>query len=197
MHLTRLFPAAAAAVALTLTATGCKDSTGTTITLTPTEAAELSGEIGQALSGGGIALNQISVIEPPMLAFGSSGPAGPITVTVNCVGGGTVGVSGSTTGTSSSATFDVTETFNACKTAHFNVGGSLHLTGNFSSSQSTFTFQETVKGSLSVQHLTDGRSGNCGIDFTVNGSINQSTGAVTVSASGNVCGINASTVVTR
>ncbi len=199
MRLTRPCPAVAAILALVLSANACGNPTGNTITLTQAEVSEVFAEMSAALSsGGGINLSRTTqagpVLQPAPIV--SSAAAGDINATVSCTGGGSVNVAGTVNGAgTSSASFDLTESFNSCKTTHFTVGGSLRYTGSISTSPTSLTFQETTKGDLSVSH-TDGRSGNCHIDFSVNGSFNSGTGTGTVTASGTICGVEANAIVT-
>lgn len=122
----------------------------------------------------------------------SNATTSTINVTADCEGGGTVSIAGSGTDNTTSATFDITESFANCKTDPFTIGGSLHYFGTLTNpNDSTFTLQASMKGGIDVSH-TDGRSGRCNIDFTIN--LSSSGDAFDVSANGTICGRSASGV---
>lgn len=111
-----------------------------------------------------------------------------ISQTNNCNNGGSVAVSGTDNVTSSTDNFDITTSFNGCKTPHFTVGGSLEFKGSATDNGSTFSLSLTVNGTLDV-NTSDGRSGSCPINFTVSGDQNS------VTASGTICGVSANGTV--
>src|SRR5262245_7364603 len=134
MRIRRLIHTLGATLGAALAVSSCGSGVNeTTITMSQAEVAELFSEIGNGLSGGGInasrsSLPQASLMPPGAMASPTS-PEASIDVTVNCGAGGNVHVTGSSSGSESSANFDVKETFNSCKTAHFTVGGSITLKG--------------------------------------------------------------------
>jgi hypothetical protein len=196
MRFTRVVPLAGAVLGVAFGATACGSSTGAnTITMTQAEVAEVFTEMSDALSGTGVSLSQMPAgAFVPRAAGAVSNTAESINVSADCSSGGTVGVSGSVnpSGTTG-ASFNLTETASSCQTTHFTVGGSVTINGSVTVSQSSTSFNETVKGSFTVTRLSDGSSGNCAIDFTVNGSFSNASSSVT--ASGTICGVNASAVV--
>jgi hypothetical protein len=198
MRLSRAFPLGAAVAALAVGASGCGSSTGpNTVTMTQAEVAEVFAEMSDALSGTGISLDRMptGTFAPARAANASAGTAETINVSASCSGGGTVGVSGSVNASGTTgASFDLTETASSCETVHFTVGGSVKISGSVTLTSSTTSFNENVKGSFSITRKSDGTTGNCAIDFTVNGSFGDASSSVT--ASGTICGVNASAVVT-
>jgi hypothetical protein len=177
---------AAFAALLTLS---CSDSTGPTIALTDEEVGQLFVVIS-SLSGG---VDGGGLLPPPMRPAGApNGTTSTVTLTSDCEGGGTVSLSGTATENTTSASFDITESFATCTSDPFTIAGSLRYTGNITApNDSTFTLNATMKGGIDVTH-TDGRSGRCPINFTMTLSINGQE--INVNSSGTICGRNASAV---
>ena len=199
MRFTRLLPLSAAGLAVVVGATACGDSIGAnTVTMTQAEVAEVFAEMSDALSGTGVSLSQMpaGALVPARAAGSITGSAETINVSADCSGGGTVGVSGSVNPSGSTgASFNLTETATSCETTHFTVDGSVKISGSVTVSQSSTSFNENIKGSFTVLRKSDGTSGNCAIDFTVDGSFSDASSSVT--ASGTICGVNASAVITN
>ena len=197
MRLTRVVPVAAAIGGVVLSASACGSSTGAnTITLTSAEVTEVFTELASALGGTGVTLDQTrgGMFLPARADMANTATATTISVTANCSGGGgTVGVSGSVTPSSSGASFTLTESLNACQTTNFRVGGSINLNGSASSTQTSSSFNETVTGSLDITRKSDGQHGTCAINFSLNGTVS-STGT-SVTASGTICEVNANGIV--
>jgi hypothetical protein len=195
MRFTRTLPLGAAAVALVVGASACGSSTGAnTVTMTQAEVAEVFAEMSDALSGTGVSLSQMPAGAFVPRAARATSASQPIDVSASCSGGGTVGVSGSVNSNGTTgASFDLTETATSCETTHFTVGGSVKITGSVTVSQSSTSFNEDIKGSFTITRKSDGTSGNCAIDFSVNGSFGDTS---SVAVTGTICGVNASTVVT-
>ncbi len=192
MRITRFAPV----LGLALVAAACSSDKGpttpaTTITMTDAEVTQLFTEVGSVFDSlSGIVLNRtanvpngplMSIVPGPNFsALGNISGSGP------CPAGGTASVSGNAGGTAPTMTFDVTATFSGCKTTNFTVGGSFRETGSINTS--TFAGSVTVTGSLSVS-TTDGRSGSCGMNFTVTFT------SMSATATGTICGRNASGTV--
>jgi hypothetical protein len=198
MRFGKLVPFSALALAFTVGA--CGDSTGSgsnTITMTNAESLELWAEIGNALSGADFSASRAGGPSLSRAFVPSFNKQVSINATVNCTtggsGGGSVSVSGTADATATGETFNITETFNACKTTHFTLGGSVDYSGSVTSSASSFNFSLTVKGDISVS-ATDGRSGNCNMNFTVTES--GTLQAPTITVSGTICGVQANAVIT-
>lgn len=194
MRAIRVIPTAV--LLLGLSAAACKnDTTGPSISLSQAEVSQLFSEVSDAMS---------SVTMGFIVTQSGGGPAmslrpGPglstmpgVSATVNCPSGGSVSASGNFSGTTTVG-FDVTFSFSSCKTTNFTVGGSLRFFGSASETQTTISLTETVRGTLNV-NASNGRSGSCAIDFTI--TVSGSPANPTITASGMVCGINASGTVT-
>jgi hypothetical protein len=170
-------------------ACGSKDSTGPSISLSQGEVFVLAGELGDVISA--VTLVSARTSGGPLLSL-VPGPnfrtEGPISQTVNCPMSGTATASGTFGSTTTTETADMTFAFNACKTSHYLTGGSVRVTGNAASTPTTLSIHGTFAGTLTVT-ASDARSGNCQMDFTVNGSATQ-TSNLTYTASGNACGVN-------
>ena len=198
MRVTRIVPLAGAVLGVAFGATACGSPTGAnTITLTQAEVAEVFAEMSAPLDSTGAFLSQMpaGAFVPARAAGSITNAASSIDVSADCSAGGTVSVSGSANPTTSGASFDLTETATSCQTAHFTVGGSVKVTGSVTLGQSSSSFDENIKGSFTITRLSDNTSGNCAIDFSVNGSFSGTSSSVT--AQGTICGGNASTVVTN
>lgn len=196
MRLLRPLPLVAAVLGVAVGASGCGSSTApNTVTMTQAEVTEVFTEMANALSQTGVTFDRMpaGVVG---IARAASNAQASISVTANCALGGTVGVSGSANPTNTGASFNVTETANACQTQHFTVGGSITINGSASTTNSAATFNETAKGSFDVTRKSDGSSGTCAIDFSVDGNVSLTGGTSTVTAQGTICGVNASAVVT-
>src|SRR5438128_2424611 len=158
MRLSRIV--SGASLALAFAVAGCGDSTGSgtnSITMSNAEVLEMYAEINAALAGanfsasktaGGVSLSRVFLPELDK--------AVSISATVQCTPSGSVGVSGSSDESTTGGSFDITETFTACKTTHFTLGGSLNYAGNVAATSSSFTFNLTIKGDVSVS-ASDGR----------------------------------------
>jgi hypothetical protein len=197
MRFARPLPLVAAVLGVAFGASGCGNSTApNTVTMTQAEVSELFTEMTSALSGTGLSLSRMPAgVAGPARA--ASNAEESISITADCGLGGTVGVSGSVNPSNSGASFNVTETASACQTEHFTVGGSITINGSAATTSSAATFNETIKGSFDVTRKSDGTSGTCAVDFSVNGNVSLTGGSSTVTASGTICGINASAVVTN
>lgn len=188
---TRCTFAALAVAAMSLA--GCGSSTEpATITMSPSDVALMLSELDSAFAGAvsftrmgpstpGGAPRFVRVPSTGASTFLSKPSLSTFSETNNCNSGGSVTVAGTDNVTSSTDNFDLTTSFNACKTPHFTVGGSLEFKGNSTSNGSTFSFSLSVNGSLTV-NTSDGRSGSCPISFTASGDQNSAT------VSGTVCG---------
>lgn len=181
---------------------GCSDdgvqAPASTTTLTQAQAEALAEEIGSGL--GGIAgLNKLNA------RFQSVTEA--ITFTENCPGGGTISVSGNSSGSASgnggSATFSTTETYSSCvinveNSQPMTVNGSLTHSGSFSGSaqsQDSFNlnFNTGLVGTLAV--TGDGvTAGNCGIGVAFTGTFNQD--GYNFNASGSICTVEVNKTLT-
>jgi hypothetical protein len=167
-----------------LASVSCSDSTAPSIALTDQEVAQLFMEISEAMgdpTGAGRAPNGAFALTTTTMS-----------TTVECLGGGTVGLNGTMVENTTTFTLDVTETFNACRTETFTIGGSLRLIATINApDEETLTLHETLKGTLTVTH-EDGRTGSCALDVTVDLSVSGEN--VTATASGTICGRSAEVV---
>lgn len=115
--------------------------------------------------------------------------------TVDCSGGGSVGISGtiSVSGQGESISLNWTMTHNSCtETAPsdgsswtFNGDPSVTLALTGSGGENNFSYQGSQQGGIAWS--SGGRSGSCGIDVQYNMS-GSAQGSVSVSVSGTVCG---------
>jgi hypothetical protein len=168
-----------------LATTACSDSTAPVIQLTDDEVALLFAELGEALG------------EPPTTTAGSGNQASlttsTVSATLDCVNGGTVSVNGSSTQDTNVLSMDFTEVFHACETETFTIGGSLRFTATLTTlNDSSRTLNQALKGTITATH-SDGRSGSCLIDMTLD--LSESGDTFNLSASGTICGRNADVVV--
>ncbi len=198
MRPSRFAPLIAVAV-LAVNSGACSKSSSTApaITLSQTEVGQLFLEIDSVLTAmGGPALSQTANLKASPLLSLVPGPSfnvmSPISGSASCPAGGTASMSGSASSTTTSESFDITATFNSCKTSSYTVGGSFRETGNASFTSTTISGTISVNGSLSV-NASGGRSGTCAIGFTV--TVSGSLTAPTVTATGTICGVNATGVV--
>jgi hypothetical protein len=188
------FAAVLGLTGLSMTAGACSksDTTAPAISLSQTEVSTLFTEVGAVFdSMSGLTFSRSGNRSGGPLMSMVPGPnfnaMGSINGSANCPNGGSASASGSAGTTGTTETFDVTATFNNCKTAHYTIGGSFRENGSVNST--TLVGSVTLSGSLSVT-AADGRHGNCGINFTVTFTSTSAT------ASGSVCGLNASGTVT-
>lgn len=180
-------------VVLSLAVGACSKSatTAPAIALSQAEVGTLFTEIGAVMdSMSGLSFSRTANLSGSPLMSVVPGPSfsamGPISGSANCPNGGSASASGSVSSTTSTETFDVTATFNGCKTAHYTVGGSFRENGSVNAT--TFAGSVTVSGNLSVT-AADGRSGSCAMNFTVTFS------STTATATGSICGVSASGTV--
>jgi hypothetical protein len=116
---------------------------------------------------------------------------GPVNASAACPGGGSISAAGSLSATSTTVTLDATYTFDSCKSAHYTVSGPLRVQGSATSTGTQLSMQASFKGTVAVS-TSDGRSGNCGVDFTVSTTVGQGTANPTYTISGSACGVNVS-----
>jgi hypothetical protein len=156
-------------------ALGCghEGPTGPTISLSQAEVVTLADEVGD--------LMPTPLVDAP----------GPINATAACPGGGNISAAGSVGATNTTVTLDMTYTFTSCKSAHYTVSGPLRVRGSASSTATELSLQARFTGTVAVG-TSDGRSGNCGVDFTVSTTVGQSTANPTYTISGSACGVNVS-----
>lgn len=189
----RVIPTTVLALGLSLTA--CKsDSTGPSVSLSQAEVSQLFTEVSSALSSVNIGFIVSQNAGGPALSLRPGPDLSPmpgVSATVSCPGGGSASATGSFSGTTT-VSFDVTFGFSACKTTNFTVGGSLRFFGSASSTATSLSLSETVQGTLTV-NASGGRSGSCAVNFTV--TVSGPLATPTVTATGTVCGVNASGTV--
>ena len=182
--------AVTAVLAVSLGAGACasKDVTGPAITLTVEEVYQLADELGTVMS----TYNTTASLRAMASALRAAGPVRaaaasvPFKASAACVGGGTTSVSGGYDEGATTASANATFSYSGCKTAHFTTDGSFSGLGTLTASQTLVTAHATFSGSLRVA-TSDGRSGSCPIDVTVDVTMAQ-TGATTYVISGSACG---------
>jgi hypothetical protein len=190
MQAARMSAAAAlVAVGAAVAACGSKDATGPAISLSLEEVRGLASELSGAMNAmnvnfrtGGSSV--FSIVPGPSFSV-----TGQINTTVSCPGGGTASAAGTSGGTTT-LTADVTLTYTNCKTAHYLTNGSVHATGNGTTTATSASGQSTAQGTLKVT-ASDGRSGTCAIDLSASASMTQ-TSQPTYTVSGSACGANVS-----
>ncbi len=173
MHLRRLIPFV---TALTISLGACSGD-GPQIELSDAEISQLFEELFAMFDEFEIPFAHSSGMVPMFAVAGTP----PISETAPCPEDGSMSFSGNYTETDTELDFDVTNSFNSCKTENFTVGGSLRWRGNIQETQTTFSASMTIKGTLSVSHV-DGRTGNCTWDVSF------SMSGFNFSQSGKVCG---------
>ena len=106
--------------------------------------------------------------------------------TYHCPSGGTIVVTGSYTGTASSATVVIVETINSCADNGFTMNGNPNVTvdDTLTTSGNIITDVMTMTGGFTVG------SNSCSINVTVNATVNDETYAVSGNMSGSVCGMS-------
>ena len=176
-------------LALSLPAGACsKDVTGPTISLSRAEVVLLATDLFDLQNATPTSLRAgssaaFSIVRGPRFLVNL-----PVDVTVTCPGTGTASTTGNVDSTSTTLNVDLTLTFNACKTTHFTTGGSFRVTGAATVTQTAFSLQATLAGTLSVK-AADGRSGACGINVQVTASASP-TVPETTTVSGTACGVS-------
>ena len=162
-----------AALACAFGCSGHENPTGPTVSLSQAEVVTLADEVG-------------SLMPSPNL-----GTPGSTNASAACPGGGSISATGSYSATSTTATLDVTYAFNSCKSTHYTVSSPLRVRGSATSTGTQLSMQASFKGTVAVS-TSDGRSGNCGVDFTVSTTVGQSTANPVYTISGTACGVNVS-----
>jgi hypothetical protein len=175
------------AVSVAVAACGSKDATGPAINLSLEEVRALATELSGAMNAMNVGFRTsgssvFSIVPGPNFSA-----MGPINSTVNCPGGGTASAAGTSGGTTA-LTADVTLTYASCKTAHYLTNGSVHASGNGTSTATSASGQAAAQGTLKVT-VSDGRSGTCAIDISASASVTQTT-QPTYTVSGTACGAN-------
>ena len=196
MRVTRI-ASATAIVIFGLSAGGCSKSDSTAPKGAPTQAqvsqmfSELSAISASVSTIGftrsGTTSGALQLVGVPRLAYDVQTA---INASANCPSGGNVAVSGNVNPTNTGVTFGITDTWNACQTAHYLVNGSDSESGSFSvsgGSSPTISGSFTETGSLTV---SGGWNGTCGINITL--PIRGPTSSPTASWSGTMCGVSVS-----
>ncbi len=106
--------------------------------------------------------------------------------TYKCPSGGTIVVSGSYTGTATSASVDIVETINSCADNGFTMNGNPNVTviDTLNTSGNIVTDVMTMTGGFTVG------SNSCSINVTISATVNDQTYAVSGTSSGSVCGVS-------
>lgn len=206
LHMSKRFPAPAiaAGVLMVLAACGGSDATAPAAAsgLHVDEAAGLAVEMGMALSGAGsAAAGTGSTASAPAGGMAASVASVPfshsVSMTVPCPKGGSTKLTGSATGdydaTSQKIVMDVTATQEpqGCavlvKQVTFTTNGAPNLSSSahmeIAGSTPTGSFTSSTKGGFSWTS-SDGRSGNCAVDYTSTADF----AAKTVKVTGSFCG---------
>ncbi len=161
------------ALAYAVACSGHDNATGPLIGLSQSEVASLADEA--------------SALMPSPNLSGS----GSTSASADCPGGGSISANGTYSATATTGTLDLTYTFDACKGTLYTVSGPLRIQGTATGTATALSMQASFKGTLAVS-TTDGRSGNCIVDFTVATTITQGTVTPTYTVSGSACGVNVS-----
>jgi hypothetical protein len=192
---------------MTLPLIGCGINTdGSTGTLSPVQTEVATEDLYSALavatvSAGymdpGVGKAEVSAVhnlQPSALAMlpsvvtpRSVNPLTAITLTAytyNCPGGGTIVVNGSVSGTSASASFNITETINSCTDSGFTMSGNPNVTISGSETESGSVVTDTI--TMTGGFTTGGKS--CPVDVNFTSTVNSSTYATTVNETGSICG---------
>ena len=142
--------------------------------------------------------NQV-VPAPKEITCNSSNTSCTVSYTYQCPHGGSIAVSGSLTENSStSASGTITETPASCSDGTLVINGDPDVTIGIQGNDNGTTTTVNVKigGGVSFSPVQTGQfpTGSCTSNLTASGSVNDSTGALTCSIGGSICGhaINAS-----
>jgi hypothetical protein len=109
------------------------------------------------------------------------------TYTWTCPSGGNIVVTGSYSGTATSASVSVTEAINSCGDSGFVIKGNpnVTLTDSYTESGTTFTDNATMSGGFTV---SGSGGGSCSINVTESFTENTTTGIYSLVMSGSICG---------
>lgn len=182
-------------VSLVIAPGACKDGLGPAISLSQSEVTQMFTELwGSAQTAPLVRMNVrdlgsgIRALRSLRGTSSISASPVPFAATVPCAVGGSESISGSFDTTATTAAADVTLALDACRTANYTVGGSLHMVLNATSTASLVSIQATFKGAFTVS-ASGGRSGSCAIDLAYAETATVSSDTRTLS--GTVCGYSA------
>jgi hypothetical protein len=206
---------AALLVALSLFSNGCGSNNSSNNSFSQTQALAATSDLFDAMSSATLAsgsgllrtptvqeaevshIRNASLTQTPMVPsiaaarlFAASRAESPNTAipayTFHCPSGGTIVVTGSYTGTATSASVDIVETINSCSDTGFTINGNPNVTINdtLTTSGNVVTDVMTMGGGF-----TDG-SQSCSINVNVSATVNDQTDAVSGTMSGSICGIS-------
>jgi hypothetical protein len=194
---------------LTLPMIGCGSNNNSSGTLTTVQSEEATNDIFEAMADAeaGVGLlragtgnTEVQGIHnahpsdsplPPSLAapkavnpFSSTSLG---TYTWNCPSGGDIVVTGSYSGTDTSASVTVTEAINSCQDSGFTINGNPNVTisDSYVETTSTFTDNASITGGFTVKG-----GGSCSMNVTETFTENINSGVYSGSITGSICGEN-------
>ena len=197
-------------IALTLIGCGGSSKNSNPNNLTQTQAQQLGSEayavvgaaLADAIAGSPLTSGRLNIlgafrmsnqVAPAPMQTTCSGTSCTIASTYQCPNGGSIAVSGSLTENSStSASGTITEKPASCSDGTLVINGDPDVTIGIKGSDNgtTTTLNATIGGGVKFSPVQTGQfpTGSCTTNLNISGSVNDSTGALTCSVSGSICG---------